>query len=84
MIHGCRIGAGTVVEPGAIVCDGSVVGAGCIVRAGAVVRQRARFGDAVEIDGFPAEEVGTIDPPARPAWALPADDLPTPTPGGAR
>src|SRR6476469_11135414 len=28
MIHGCRLGAGTVVEPGAIVCDGSVVGAG--------------------------------------------------------
>ena len=84
MIHGCHIGAGTIVEPGAIVCDGSVVGGGCIVRAGAVVKQRARFGDAVEIDGFPAEQVGTIDPPGRPAWALAADDLPTPTPGGQR
>jgi carbonic anhydrase/acetyltransferase-like protein (isoleucine patch superfamily) len=31
MIHGCHIGAGTVVEPGAIVCDGSVVGAACVV-----------------------------------------------------
>ena len=26
MIHGCHIGAGSVVEPGAIVCDGSIVG----------------------------------------------------------
>ena len=43
MIHGCRIGAGSVVEPGAIVCDHSVLGAGCVVRAGAVVKQRSRF-----------------------------------------
>ena len=43
MIHGCRIGTGSVIEPGAIVCDGSVVGAGCIVRAGAVVKQRSQF-----------------------------------------
>jgi carbonic anhydrase/acetyltransferase-like protein (isoleucine patch superfamily) len=84
MIHGCHIGAGTIVEPGAIVCDGSVVGAGCIVRAGAVVKQRARFGDAVEVDGFPAEEVGAIDPPGRPSWALSVDNLPTPMPGGQR
>src|SRR5581483_6276662 len=70
MIHGCHVGAGTIVEPGAIVCDGSVVGAGCVVRAGAVVKQRARFGDSVEIDGFPAQEVGVLDPPGRPAWAL--------------
>ena len=43
MIHGCRIGAGSVVEPGAIVCDRSVVGAECVVRAGAVVKQRSHF-----------------------------------------
>jgi carbonic anhydrase/acetyltransferase-like protein (isoleucine patch superfamily) len=84
MIHGCHIGAGTIVEPGAIVCDGSMVGAGSIVRAGAVVKQRTRFGDAVEIDGFPAEEVGAVDPPGRPTWALTFDDLPKPTAGGGR
>jgi len=81
MIHGCHIGAGTIVEPGAIVWDGSVVGDGCVVRAGAVVRQRSRFGDGVEIDGFPAVEVGAIDPPRRPAWALDVVDLPGPTGG---
>jgi carbonic anhydrase/acetyltransferase-like protein (isoleucine patch superfamily) len=79
MIHGCHIGAATVVEPGAIVCDGSVVGADCVVRAGAVVKQRSRFGDGVEIDGFPATEVARIDPPARPTWALHVDDLPYPS-----
>ena len=81
MIHGCHIGAHTVVEPGAIVCDGSVVGAGCVVRAGAVVKQRSLFGDGVDIDGFPATAVASIDQPERPRWALHADDLPTPAVG---
>jgi len=78
MIHGCHIGTGSVIEPGAIVCDGSVIGAHCVVRAGAVVRQRSQFGAGTEIDGFPAGEIGRIEPPAVPAWALLADDLPRP------
>jgi carbonic anhydrase/acetyltransferase-like protein (isoleucine patch superfamily) len=82
MIHGCHIGARSVIEPGAIVCDGSVVGAGCVVRAGAVVKQRSHFPDGIEIDGFPGVEVARIDPPATPAWALRRDDLPVPAPSG--
>jgi carbonic anhydrase/acetyltransferase-like protein (isoleucine patch superfamily) len=77
MIHGCRIGARSIIEPGAIVCDSSVMGAGCVVRAGAVVKQRSRFADSAEIDGFSAVEVGRIsEPPELPAWALRRDDLP--------
>ena len=78
MIHGCRIGAGTVIEPGAIISDGSVIGAGCIVRAGAVVKQRSQFGDGADIDGFPAVEVGRASRVERPDWAFAVDDLPTP------
>ena len=75
MIHGCRIGAGSVVEPGAIVCDHSVLGEGCIVRAGAVVKQRAAFAAGVEVDGFPAKAVGRIDGrPTVPPWAFALDD----------
>ena len=76
MIHGCRIGAGSVVEPGAIVCDGSSVGAGSVVRAGAVVKQRSQFGDGVDLDGFPAHEVGRAGSLERPDWAFAVDDLP--------
>jgi carbonic anhydrase/acetyltransferase-like protein (isoleucine patch superfamily) len=71
MIHGCHIGARSVIEPGAIVCDGSVVGAGCIVRAGAVVKQRSRFAAGTDVDGFPATEVARLDEmPPMPSWAL--------------
>jgi carbonic anhydrase/acetyltransferase-like protein (isoleucine patch superfamily) len=74
MIHGCHIGAGSVVEPGAIVCDHAVLGRGCQVLAGSVVKQRAQFGDLAVLEGFPARQVATASaPPARPGWALPAD-----------
>jgi carbonic anhydrase/acetyltransferase-like protein (isoleucine patch superfamily) len=75
MIHGCRIGAGSVVELGAIVCDHSVLGAGCVVRAGAVVKQRSQFPPGSDIDGFPAVATGTVEgPPPRPPWAWPSLD----------
>ncbi len=80
MVHGCRVGAHSIIEPGAIVCDHSVVGEGCIVRAGAVVKQRSTFGDGVDIDGFPAKEIGRLaQPPEVPAWALDVDELPVPS-----
>jgi carbonic anhydrase/acetyltransferase-like protein (isoleucine patch superfamily) len=83
MIHGCRIGAGSVIEPGAIVCDHSVLGEGCVVRAGAVVKQRSQFAAGTEIDGFPAVEVGrAVAPSDLPAWALRPDDLPDASPAG--
>ncbi len=81
MIHGCHIGARSVVEPGAIVCDGSSIGAGCLVRAGAVVKQRAQFADGVEIDGFPAAAIGPAEIGA-PSWALAIDDLARRVPNG--
>ncbi len=77
MIHGCHIGAGSVVEPAAIVCDGSELGPGCIVRAGAVVKQRSRFPAGSDLDGFPAKPIGTVEQPIpAPPWALRPGDLP--------
>jgi carbonic anhydrase/acetyltransferase-like protein (isoleucine patch superfamily) len=84
MIHGCHIGAGSVIEPGAIVCDGSAVGAGCIVRAGAVVKQRSQLPPGTDIDGLPARAVGHLPELLQvPSWALRPDDLPVLTPGSS-
>ncbi|MEY2433147.1 MAG: hypothetical protein QOC92_2872 [Acidimicrobiaceae bacterium] len=78
MIHGCHLGARTVVEPAATVCDWSKVGSDSIVGAGAVVKQRDTFGDHSVIDGFPAVRVDTVTgTPAQPAWAFQPGDLDT-------
>jgi len=78
MIHGCHIGAGSVVEPGANVCDWSVSGPGCVVGAGSVVKQRSTFGAGLLIDGFPAKEVGAAPPASGvPPWAFQPGDLAT-------
>ena len=77
-IAGCRIGRGSIVEPGAIVCDGSATGAESVVRAGACVKQRNRFDDRSILDGFPASLAGTLaGPPPIPGWALPSDAVAT-------
>jgi len=78
MIHGCRIGRGSVVEPAAIVCDWSELGPESVVRAGACVKQRDRFGERSVVDGFPARLVQTLAAaPERPSWALPPDAVQT-------
>jgi carbonic anhydrase/acetyltransferase-like protein (isoleucine patch superfamily) len=78
MIHGCRIGRGSVVEPAAIVCDWSELGPQSVVRAGACVKQRDRFGERSVVDGFPARLVQTLAAaPERPGWALPPDAVQT-------
>ena len=78
MIHGCRIGRGTVVEPGAIVCDFSAVGEESLVLAGCCVKQRSRFETHAILDGFPARQVGVLpSAPQLPGWALKRADLGT-------
>jgi carbonic anhydrase/acetyltransferase-like protein (isoleucine patch superfamily) len=78
MIHGCHLGARTVVEPAATVCDWAKVGADSIVRAGAVVKQRAEFGANAVVDGFPATEIDRVTgTPARPPWCFQPGDVET-------
>lgn len=77
VIHGCRLGAGCLIEPGAQVSDWSVLGKGCVVRAGSVVKQRSTFPDFADIDGFPAKQTGTLEAmPPRPSWAYEPGELP--------
>jgi carbonic anhydrase/acetyltransferase-like protein (isoleucine patch superfamily) len=78
MIHGCRVGHGTVIEPAAIVCDFSVIGAESVVRAGTLVKQRSRFGDRAVLEGFPARQIGTLEAaPDFPSWGMRRSDLAT-------
>ncbi|HJW08402.1 MAG TPA: DapH/DapD/GlmU-related protein [Holophagaceae bacterium] len=77
MIHGCRIGQGSIVEPGCNISDWSELGRGCLVKAGSVVKQRSAFGELSVIEGFPAKRITTLEaPPLRPDWAFADGELP--------
>lgn len=71
IIHGTRIGEGSIIESGAIVCDYSALGNNTLVKSGSLVKQRSIFGDNQILEGFPAKSIGeSTDKLQRPAWAL--------------
>ncbi len=70
MIHGCKIGENSVIEPGVIVCDHSVLGKNTVVKAGSVVKQKSVFQDFALLEGFPAKEIGNSTTEEKPKWIL--------------
>ena len=61
ILHGCSIGAGSLVGMGAIVLNGARIGAGCLVGAGTLVTEGKHFPDHCLIVGSPAREVRKLD-----------------------
>ena len=57
IVHGCRIGDGTMIGMGAIVMNGARIGRNSIVAAGAVVTENKEFPDGVLIMGTPGKVV---------------------------
>ena len=57
ILHGCTIGAGTLIGMGARVLNGAVIGAGCLVGAGALVTEGKEFAAGQLIVGVPARAI---------------------------
>jgi carbonic anhydrase/acetyltransferase-like protein (isoleucine patch superfamily) len=57
MLHGCTIGAGTLIGVQAVVMNGAVVGRECLVGAGALITEGKTFPDRSLIIGAPAKAV---------------------------
>jgi len=55
MLHGCTIGAGSLIAIKAVVLNGAVIGEQCLVGAGAIVTERKTFPDRMLIIGVPAK-----------------------------
>ncbi len=60
MLHGCTIGAGTLIGVQAVVMNGAVVGRECLVGAGALITEGKTFPDRSLIIGAPAKAVRTL------------------------
>jgi carbonic anhydrase/acetyltransferase-like protein (isoleucine patch superfamily) len=56
-VHGCRIGAGSLVGMGAIILTGAVIGEESLVAAGALVAEGKTFGARSLLVGSPARAI---------------------------
>ncbi len=61
ILHGCTVGAGSLIGMGATVLNGAKIGVGCLVGANALVTEGKEFPDYSLIVGSPAKAVRTLD-----------------------
>ena len=61
ILHGCTIGAGSLIGMGAIVLNGAKIGNNSLVGAGALVTEGKSFPDNSLIVGAPARAIRTLD-----------------------
>ena len=61
IVHGCIIGANSLIGMGATLLNGAKVGANCLVGAGALVTEGKEFPDGSLIVGTPAKAVRSLD-----------------------
>jgi carbonic anhydrase/acetyltransferase-like protein (isoleucine patch superfamily) len=61
VLHGCTVGANTLIGMGAIILNGARIGRNCLVGAGAVITERKEFADNSLIIGAPARAIRSLD-----------------------
>ncbi|MBR7799107.1 gamma carbonic anhydrase family protein [Undibacterium fentianense] len=64
MLHGCRVGEGSLIGIQAVLLNGAKIGKNCLVGAGALVTEGKEFPDNSLIVGSPAKVVRTLTPEA--------------------
>jgi len=62
MLHGCAVGAGSLIGMQAIILNRAKIGKDCLVAAGAVVTEGKEFPDGSLIMGAPAKVVRPLTP----------------------
>ena len=73
ILHGCSIGANTLIGMGAIVLNGASIGDNCLVGAGALITEGKSFPERSLIVGSPARVVRPLDDAAVKLIAAGAD-----------
>src|ERR1700730_6824067 len=61
VLHGCTVGANTLIGIGAIILNGARIGRNCLVGAGAVITERKEFAYKSLIIGAPARIHRSLD-----------------------
>ena len=61
MLHGCTIGAGSLIGMGATILNGALIGKGCLIGAGALVTEGKEIPDGSLVMGTPGKVVRVLD-----------------------
>ncbi|SMX35672.1 gamma carbonic anhydrase family protein [Maliponia aquimaris] len=61
MLHGCTIGANTLVGMGATILNGAKIGANCLIGAGALITEGKEIPDGSLVMGVPGKLVRALD-----------------------
>jgi carbonic anhydrase/acetyltransferase-like protein (isoleucine patch superfamily) len=65
MLHGCTIGAGSLIGMGATVLNGARIGKGCLIGAGALITEGKEIPDGSLVMGAPGKVVRQLDEAAQ-------------------
>ena len=65
MLHGCTIGAGSLIGMGATVLNGARIGRGCLIGAGALITEGKEIPDGSLVMGAPGKVVRLLEDAAR-------------------
>lgn len=73
MLHGCTIGAGSLVGIGSIILNGAKIGKGCLIGANSLIAENKEIPDYSMVLGSPGKIVRTLDKEIAEALRLSAD-----------
>ena len=73
ILHGCQIGAGTLIGMGAIILNRTVIGKGCLIGAQSLIPEGKTIPDYSLVMGAPGKVVRVLDEDARARLLLSAD-----------
>jgi len=65
MLHGCIIGAGSLIGMGATILNGAKIGRGCLIGAGALITEGKEIPDFSLVMGAPGKVVRSLDDAAQ-------------------
>ena len=61
MLHGCTVGANSLIGMGATVLNGAVIGENCLIGAGALITEGKKIPDGSLVMGAPGKVVRALD-----------------------
>jgi carbonic anhydrase/acetyltransferase-like protein (isoleucine patch superfamily) len=61
MLHGCQVGAGSLIGMGATVLNGAKIGKNCLIGAGALITEGKEIADGSMVLGAPGKVVRELD-----------------------